>query len=88
MRAARKRFVRRSQPQTIRRRPVGDGTAVSRYMNNAGGRAAMKEALWAQRQAQSGLCAKCQKHMPLDNCKFEYRECPDGVQNLATHKKC
>lgn len=88
MRASRKRFVRRGQPQTIRRRPVGDGTAVGHYMHNASGRAAMKEALAEQRRKQNCLCADCGRFMEWSNCKFKLRAFPDGVENEAVHKRC
>jgi hypothetical protein len=88
MRPARKRFVRRKQIQTTRRKPMGDGTAVQRYMHNASGRAAMREALGEQRRRQGGLCGKCNIPLPWDEAKFRYKECPDGVVNDAIHKRC
>lgn len=89
MRAARKRFTRPRKPKSIRRKPVGDGTATSRYMNSDAGRAAMKEALGEQRRKQNGICAKCGGWLPWESTKFEYRERPDGVENRAIHKvKC
>ncbi|HXN71570.1 MAG TPA: hypothetical protein VN861_03340 [Candidatus Acidoferrales bacterium] len=89
MRASRKRFTRPKKMQAIRRKPVGDGTATSRYMNSTAGRAAMKEALGVQRHKQANICADCGRWLPWESARFKYHECPDGVENVATHKgKC
>jgi len=88
MRPSRKRFVRAKSPRTVRRTPAGDGTATSRYMHNEHGRAAQREALAEQRRKQNSLCADCGNFLSWDHAKFKYRECPDGVENVAIHKKC
>lgn len=87
MRPARKRFTRRKQVQTVRRKSTGDGGAVARYMHNSAGRAAMREALGEQRRRQNNLCAKCNEYLPWDEAKFAFRECPDGTINTAVHKR-
>lgn len=89
MRPSRKRFVRAKSPRTVRRTPVGDGTATSRYMHNEHGRAAQREALAEQRRRQQSLCAKCGNFLEWADTRFEHRECPDGVENRCIHKsKC
>lgn len=89
MRPSRKRFVRAKSPMTMRRRATGDGGSISRYTNNASGRSAMKEALAEQRRKQQSLCAECGQFLEWSDCKFKYRECPDGVENVTIHKsKC
>lgn len=86
MRAARKRVVRRKQVQTIRRKSTGDNGAESWYMNSPDGRMAQREALGVQRGKQSSLCAECGEFIPLADAKFQYRRCPDGVENKVVHK--
>lgn len=88
MRPARKRFTKPRQSQSVRRKAIGDGSSTSRYMNNAAGRAAMREALGEQRRKQNALCADCSQFMPWGECKFKFRSCPDGAVNVAVHKKC
>lgn len=88
MRPARKRIVRRKHIQTVRRKSMGDGTATSKYMHNVHGRAAMQEALAEQRRRQDNLCAECQQFMHWDQTKFKHQRCPDGVENLAVHRRC
>jgi hypothetical protein len=88
MRASRKRFTKPKQQRTVRRKAVGDGTATSRFMHNEYGRAAMRDALAEQRAKQNGLCGKCGSFVSWSDTKFNHRECLDGVENKAVHKRC